>query len=185
MIGFTGIICELYDKTTGKMLGYEVEETLSKITYNTLWFGFDQIAGINSIRYREKSDTEDAAFFVNGSSTAWAAKKVGGINLKTASRRFDIEFRTQYFYVFDSDQNKYVEVAVEVPMLFVQEEQYGTVVKDVKDTNGVDISILLPDAKLEKLESDYDTLLDDFKERKDSITSDQILTFIGEAKQFD
>lgn len=185
MIGFTGIICELYDKTTGKMLGYEVEETLSKITYNTLWFGFDQIAGINSIRYREKSDTEDAAFFVNGSSTAWAAKKVGGINLKTASRRFDIEFRTQYFYVFDFDQNKYVEVAVEVPMLFVQEEQYGTVVKDVKDTNGVDISILLPDAKLEKLESDYDTLLDDFKERKDSITSDQILTFIGEAKQFD
>lgn len=185
MVAFTGTICELYNKNTGKLLGYEVEETLSKITYNTLWFGFDQISGINSIKYREKTDTETAAFFVNGSTTEWVAKKVGGLSLKTASRRFDIEFRTQYFYTFDSEKNEYVEIAVEVPMFFVQEEQYSTVVKDVKDTNDVTISINLPDADLEKLQSDYDNLIESFKERKDTITSEQILDFIGTAKQFD
>ncbi len=184
MIGFTGTICELYNRQTGKLLGYEVEETLKNITYNTLWFGFDQLSGINSIRYRNKTDSESAAFFVNGSSNEWVAKKVGGISVKTLSRRFDIEFRTQYFYAFDSANNQYVEVAVDVPMFFVQEEQYDTLVKDVKDTNNVTISVTLSSANLNKLQSDYDTLLDDFSERKESVTTEQILDFIGTKKEF-
>ena len=60
-----------------------------------------------------------------------------------------------------------------------------TVVKDVKDTNNVNISITLSSANLNKLEADYDNLLEDFKERKDSVTTEQILDFIGSAKQFE
>jgi len=42
MIGFTGYINELYDATNGRMLGYEVKETLSSIVYNNLY----QLGGI-------------------------------------------------------------------------------------------------------------------------------------------
>ena len=76
LIGFTGYICEVYDKNNGKLVGYEVLETVSlpvvgDINLNTLWFNIADVDGINSIRYVEKTDTTDAAFYINGASTAW------------------------------------------------------------------------------------------------------------------
>ena len=38
MMGWTGTINELYNVNSGKLLGYEVQETFSSITYNSLWF---------------------------------------------------------------------------------------------------------------------------------------------------
>ena len=51
MLGFSGCISELYDADSGKMIGYEVQETLSSIVYNTLWFNLDRISGITDIKY--------------------------------------------------------------------------------------------------------------------------------------
>ncbi len=76
--GFTGYINELYDTATGSLLGYEVRETLKSITYNTLWFSLSDVEGVNSIKYREKTDDESAAFFLNGSAKEWENKLVGG-----------------------------------------------------------------------------------------------------------
>ncbi|MCH5165441.1 MAG: InlB B-repeat-containing protein [Clostridiales bacterium] len=177
--GFTGYISELYNKNTGKLISYEVRETLSAITYNTLWFDLADITGINSIKY----DSNGKNFYVNGSSTEWKNKKVGGISTKTASRRFDIEFRSQYFYA--QEDGEVVEVEVKVPMLFVQEEVYDTLASDVASVNsGVNISVGVSTAALNKQKADYATLVDVFIANKDTITPEYIIEFIGDPIEF-
>lgn len=188
LIGFDGYICELYDVSTGKMLGYEVRETKTissvGVTFNTLWFDLSYINGINNIRYVEATDEDDAAFYINGSSTPWEAKNVGGISKKMLSRRFDIEFRTQYFYVYNAQEETYEVVEVQVPMLFVQEENYSTLAEDVADANGINITVTLPTVKLNKLQADYDEYVDVFIENKAAMTEDAIIAAIGDKKTF-
>ena len=179
-IGSTGYINEIYDVKTGKMLGYEIRETLSNIVYNTLWFNLDQINGINSIRYQEATDTEDAAFYVNGSATAWKNVKVGGIGGKMFSRRFDIEFRTQYFYSYDASTETYTKHAVQVPMFFVQEENFETLTDDVKKANTITVSVTIDSADLTKIQTDYDTYVDIFITNKELVSEEIIVAYIGE-----
>lgn len=184
MLAFKGYISELYDCRNGKMLGYEVRETQElagkSVTFNTLWFDLADVSGITSVKY----DSESNKFYVNGSAEEFKAKKVGGISLKTASRRYDIEFRTQYFYAIENDE--IVEVEVKTPMLFVQEEQYDTLTKDIAGENaGLDVSVTLADAHLNKIKTDYATLVDEFIKNKDNVTVDSIIAFIGEAVKFD
>lgn len=184
MIGSTAYITELYSADTGALLGYEVQETVSSIVYDTLWFGLDSFSGINSIRYREVNGKIPAAFFVNGSSTEWKNKTVGGFGSKMFSRRFDIEFRTQYVYTYDSENEKYVEHTVKVPMLFVQEENYDTLSADVMSVNDILFSVQVDSTYLTKLLSDYDTLLPVFIQNKDEISADTIISYIGEKVHF-
>ena len=180
MLGFTGYISELYDTKSGKMIGYEVEETLSSITYNTLWFNLSEVMGINFVKYREKNESIAEAFFVNGMTSEWEAKKVGGLSSKMLSRRFDIEFRTQYVYSYNAASGEYTEHEIKVPMLFVQEENYETLISDVLATNDVNISILVTDVDFEKLLLCYDELIPVFVQNKELITSEMIVAYIGE-----
>ena len=177
--GFKNYISELYNATTGKLISYEVRETQSvagvSVTFNTLWYDLYDISGITSIKY----DVDGKKFYVNGSAKAWEVKKVGGFSLKNQSRRFDIEFRTQYFYTADGE-----EVVVKVPMLFVQEEQYDDLVKDVKSENGIDISVNVSTTNRNKQKSDYDTLVDAFINNKTDITVDYIIEYIGDPVEF-
>ena len=184
MIGFTGYISELYNAESGKMIGYEVKETLSSITYNTIWFDIHDVDGINSIKYVPATDDETAKLFVNGSSNAWETKNVGGFSLKALSRRFDIEFRTQYFYSYDAANDTYVKYALSIPMLFVQEENYDTLVDDVKAENKITISIGVTNKNLAKLLADYDTLIDVFIANKEGFTVDFIVERIGNKVTF-
>ena len=165
MTGFTGYISELYSVETGKMLGYEVKETLSSIEYNTLWFNLEDVSGINSVKYLATEDNP-AQIYINGSSSLWEAKNVGGLSLKALSRRFDIELRTQYVYSYDAENEKILEHKVEVPLIFVQEENYDTFQSDVEAVNDVSISVGLTDTQLEKLLLDYDSLIPVFIENK-------------------
>lgn len=173
-VGFTGTIAEVYDSTTGKLLGYEVEETLSSITYNTFWFDLKFINGINTI----KNDAE--GFYVNGSQELFEAMKVGGFSLKTGSRRFDIEFRKQYFYTYNASKEKYEKVSLNIPMLFVQEENYNTFADDMLSSNAINANINVGNSVLEKISSSYDELIPIFKENKEKMSSSVIISFIGE-----
>ena len=138
------------------MLAYEVKESASAITYNTMWFNLYDVQGISSIRYNPKTEEESASFSINDKSSVWKAKTYGiSGGLKIASRRFDLEFRTQYFYYYDSANEKYVKTAVQVPMLFVQEEVYADLSKDVKSTNGVQINVSLDEKYIKKLNEEY------------------------------
>ncbi len=180
IVGFTGYITELYNVKNGKMLGYEVREVLKGITYNTYWFKLSDVNGIESIKYRQATDDETAAFFVNGRTQEWKYKTVGGFSVKMLSRRFDIEFRTQYFYSYNAQENVYTEYAVSIPMLFVQAENFEDLTKDVSSANsGVNVTVTMNGTDFDKLKSDYDKLIDIFIKNKDSITETAIIDFIG------
>lgn len=180
-VAFTGYIAETYDVVTGKLLGYEVQETQKQlsVTYNTLWFDLCNVSGITSI----KQDA-DENIYINGSSAKWEVKKVGGISLKTASRRFDIEFRMQYFYTYDTENEKYVEVKASVPMMFIQQENFDTFTADVKSTNNVTLTVTTDDTTLDAIKEYYTTMVPVFIENKDKVTSAQILEYIGDKITF-
>ena len=185
LIGFTGYINELYSAESGKMLGYEVKETLSSIVYDTLWFNLCDIGGINTIMQQAATEESAAKIFINGSSNEWKYKTVGGFGLTMLSRRFDIEFRTQYVYSYDAETGDYTEHAIKVPMLFVQEDHYDTLAEDIKAENKVTISVDVDNADLNKLLSDYDSLLPVFIENKDKVTVDIIIGYIGDKINFE
>lgn len=172
LVGFTNYISELYKTEDGKMLGYEIQETLSKINYNTLWFNLNDITGINYVKHDDK-------FFVNYSSTQFATKNFGGVSGKTLSRRYDIEERLQYFYGIVDD--KLVEYETSIPMMFIQEEKLSDFASDVKEKNSyLEVAINLLPIYLAKIETDYDEYVPVFAEHKDDMPSASIVDFIGE-----
>ena len=184
MIGFTGTICELYSVDSGKMVAYEINEAIEvlgvPVSFNTLWFNLDSIDGIDSIKFIPKTNQNEAKLFVNESDEIWQTKNVGGFSPKTASRRFDIEFRTQYVVSYDAATEKYTTHKISVPMLFVQEENFDSLADDVESVNeDVNVSVTVADASLDKLLEDYDELIPVFNENKEIFTKELILAYIG------
>lgn len=180
IIGFTSTINELYNPSTGKLLGYEIRETVSSITYNTLWFNLSDQTGITSIKKVDQANGSNPdSIYVNGNAALFVSKNVGGFSLKNLSRRYDIEFRKQYVYYVENSVLTRVEV--EVPMLFVQAEQYSTLVADVKEKNTYlsTFNITVSSATKTKIEADYSTLIDIFISNKENIKVEDILSYIG------
>ncbi len=180
MMGWAGTIVELYSVDTGEMLGYEVRETFSSITYNTLWFNLDDTSGITTIKgvTAPLENNNPHLIYVNGSATVFATKNVGGFSTKTLSRRYDIEFRKQYFYY--QSGGEIVEVMVNVPMLFVQQEQLGALVTDINSMNaGLNFTFNVPTTTTSKITSDYATLIDPFNTQKNEYTTQLIIDYIG------
>ena len=69
-------------------------------------------------------------------------------------------------------------------MLFVQEGFLDDLSKDIKSTNDVNGALTVKSADLNKLLSDYDTLVNIFIQNKERITEAFILEFIGDKKMF-
>jgi uncharacterized repeat protein (TIGR02543 family) len=180
MMGWAGTIVELYSVDTGEMLGYEVRETFSSVTYNTLWFNLDDTSGITTIKgvTAPLENNNPHLIYVNGSATVFATKNVGGFSTKTLSRRYDIEFRKQYFYY--QSGGEIVEVMVNVPMLFVQQEQLGALVTDINSMNaGLNFAFNVPTTTTSKITSDYSTLINPFNAQKNDYTTQLIIDYIG------
>ena len=169
-----GTTCEIYSASTGKMIAYEVKE---KLLYDVLWFDVEDISGINSIKYVEK----DEEFFVNGSSKAWEAATSGAI---VKIRKFDIEFRTQYFYYYDAANDSYEKVAVKVPMMFVNEDYLSSFASDVSSKNGISASINISSTDISKLMSEYASKSEALDQNKGSHSADDIANYIGVKKTF-
>lgn len=96
IIGFTGYICEIYNVESKKLLAYEVQETLSVINYDTLWFNLDDVEGINNIKVVEGNTADNKnnpyTIYINNSNTPFKVKNGSIID---PSRRYDIELRRQ------------------------------------------------------------------------------------------
>ena len=179
MIGFTGTICEMYDVKTGKLIAYEVNEDLSSIEYNTLWFNLSDTSGITSIKAIEESNGQNPhTVYINGSTDAFEAKKVGGLSLKTASRRYDIELRSQYFYYLNSD-NEYCVLELKIPMLFIQAENLETLKDDIEDKNDITFNLNVSEANQKILMDEYEESLEKFDTSKEQFTIEYITNFIG------
>lgn len=184
LVGFSNNICEVYDANDGKMLGYEVNETIEKlgvtVNFDTLWFNLKDVEGIDSIKYIAASQNTDSKLYVNGLSTEWKNKTVGGFSLESFSRRFDIEFRTQYVTSYDSVTQEYTVHMIQVPMIFVQEGYYDSLSDDIKSVNeNVNAEITVSNQDIEQLMNAYADLVPIFIENKDLFTVDIILEYIG------
>ena len=194
LVGFKGYINELYKTNEGKLLCYEVRETLTVLgisgQYNTLWFNLNDINGITSVKaianenntgnYTNKNPYD---VYLNGSSYKFEPtynKKLG----KNTSRKYDVEFRKQYFYGYQED--KLVEYETKIPMMFIQDNNdkdtnFNDFPSDILSKSGITASVKLAQADLNKVRDDYAKLIDVFIANKDTVTGTTIETYIGGA----
>jgi len=191
MVGFDGYVNELYKASEGRLLGYEVreEKTISGVkgTYNTLWFNLWDISGINSVKVTDKTDGNQSSrstvdVYLNGSSSLLVPTYNKKLLVKT-SRKYDIEYRSRFYYTYDSENQKYVANEVKVPMMFIQEDNsidsnFTDYPADMLKDNGITSSVTMNQNDLNKVLADYDTLIDIFIQNKDNMSSEQIIAYL-------
>lgn len=188
MTGFDGYINELYSANEGRLLGYEVREesTIAGVTgtYNTLWFNLWDIQGINSVKVTDKTDSNKSGkstvdVYLNGSSKMLSPTYNTKPIIGKTSRKYDIEYRTRYYYTYDAENDMYVANAVQVPMMFIQEgDNYNSFSADMLSDNGITASVSLSSNHLNKILDDYDTLIDVFITNKDAMSSEAIIAYL-------
>ena len=141
------------------------------------------IQGIQSVKVTEKTNANNSGkstvnVYLNGSSSLLSPTYNTKLGIKT-SRKYDIEYRTRYYYTYDSANETYVSNAVQVPMMFIQEgENYSSFSADMLKDNSVNVSVSLSQNHLNKILADYDTLIDIFIANKDAISSDVIIAYL-------
>lgn len=183
ILGFKGFINELYTTADGYLRGYEVQETISLIKYNTFWFNFDDVTGFSNVKAIAKESHKENEnphnVYVNSDSTVFepAYNKILG---KNTSRKFDIEMRKQYFYGNIDDE--IVEYERDIPMMFIQAgDNFNSYTADILNTDGITSVVTLASTYLTKIQDDYATLIDIFIENKDNMSSASIVDFIDDA----
>ncbi len=181
--------CEVYSSVTGNLVGTEVREELTiagrTAIYNTLWYTLDDIQGIYNIKKVDEQNALNAdTIYINNAAESIHSKIVGGNIIKDekfSSRRFDIEFKKMYFYVYDQASAEYTQVACEIPMIFVQEENFDTFTEDFSNANGDfltgEIALLASSSDKKAVEFGYYTLLEDYEKIKDAVTVESITNY--------
>ncbi|MDD3841544.1 MAG: InlB B-repeat-containing protein [Bacilli bacterium] len=192
MIGFDGYINELYKTDDAKLLGYEIRETFTKwaitSTYHTLWFNLNNISGITSVKAIKNEEStyglggnNNHNIYLNGSSSIFQPTYNTKLFVQT-SRKYDVELRKQYFYGYSGDQILTYETSI--PMMFIQADHDGYTnfsdfSSDILSKSGITSNVTLGSTYLNKIQSDYATLVDIFVENLGIVTGETIGTFIG------
>lgn len=185
MVAFSGYINELYKKSDGLLLGYEVRETLSAITYNTLWFNLSDISGINSVKVCDKTDSNPSTkstvdVYINSKSTLFTPTYNTKLSVKT-SRKYDIEYRNRYYYTYDEENDKYIAKEVKIPMMFIQQgDNFDSFTKDMEKDNEVAATVLLSSTYINKIISDTNTKVDTFITNKELMSSEVIKEYLNQ-----
>lgn len=179
--------CEVYDNATGCFVGSEVREDVENIgIFNTYWFPLANVQGITSIKKIDEANLPNAdTIYINGYTEDTLHTKLmlmlGGLK-KSTSRRFDIEFKTMYFYTYNADTEEYEEVSYEIPMIFIQEEAIDSFEEDFVDANedaldGENITLLIGEDDFEAIAHGYEDLLPVYDEQKDAVTYESITAY--------
>lgn len=173
--------CEVYRNSDASLVGTEVRETKKiksiEVTFNTLWYNLGDIGGLTELK-EVTNEEEKKIIHVNGLSTPFKNKKVGGISAKSFSRRYDIEFKEMYFYAKNVETGEYEKQTKRIPMLFVQQENRETLVKDFKETNDIDISVGVSEADEMQVSSVYEKNLKIYDEEiNKTVTTEDITNY--------
>lgn len=176
---------EVYDNKTANLVGAQVKETVKSIDYDTKWYNLYNVTGINNIKVTPEQNTMNAdTIYINNNTDPIKTKLVGGLTLRTASRRFDIEMKDMYFYTYNSETEKYEKVKINIPMLFVQSDFVGSFTEDFNEKNGVGASIDISINQQAYFYNEYDTCIDKYLELKEKLTYAEIVSYIGEKDQY-
>ena len=187
MLGAEGRVVEMYSAATGKYIAGKVyEESIGN--YNTYWFPIESVSGVTSVKAEKNSGISvqnPHKIYINGSSEQFHAKKVGGFGADTLSRRYDIEMKTVYYYVYDAAQKEFEKIKCEIPMMFVQEDHFDTFSKDVAGANeGLSLTITVLSEDIGALDGYYETLLPAYNEIAALVSPEDVITFIGEKNSY-
>ena len=176
--------CEVYRNSDGLLVGTEVRESKTvlgqDITFNTLWYNLSAVTGIENIKkVDEQNGSNSDTIYINNSAESIHSKNVSLIN---ASRRFDIEFKTMYFYTYNQTNEEYEKISCEIPMMFIQEEYFDDFEADFKDENrsclpasGVTLNVSSSDKAA--VYYGYYTLLQTYDLIKDAVTFQMITDY--------
>ena len=175
---------EVYKNSTGNLVGAEVKETVKNIKYETSWFNLWDVSGINSVKVEDKVNGDNLdTIYINGNANSIHTKLVGGLSLKSLSRRFDIEMKDVYLYVYNREEG-YDKVKTEIPMLFVQNDyiaSFGTDFYEKNKQTGATSStdIIIPQADKTYMFSKYSELIDEYTALKEQVTYKSIKDYIS------
>jgi len=181
--------CEVYLNSTGEFIGSEVREeldvkSLGVATYNTLWYPLKNISGITNIKKEDNPNGLNAdTIYINNAEESIGSKIVSVFptSKKAYSRRFDIEFKKMYFYTYNQMEEEYEEVVVEVPMMFVQEENLDTFIQDFSEENkkflSGQITLNFSSAHASAVNYGYYTLIDVYNTIKTLVTYEKITEY--------
>ena len=176
--------CEVYDNATGRLIGTEVREDVEGIIFNTYWLPISDLSGVSSIKKVDKVNGSNAdTIYINGfTNDSIHTTLVGGLSGKMFSRRYDIEFKTMYFWVYDATTGEYTEESCEIPMLFIQRENIGSFEADFEKSNGDFLStggvtLLTSDKTLSVIARVYEFILPVYDKIKDAVTAQDITEY--------
>ncbi len=180
--------CEVYRNSDGQLCGTEVRETVEIMgTFNTLWYPLANVAGISSIRKVDEANGLNAdTIYINGATEAIHTKLIGILGgLKATSRRFDIEFKTMYFYMYNAEDGSYESVSCEIPMIFIQEEYLDEFEDDFYEANAdylpsSGVSLNVSSSVQEAVYFCYYEMLDAYDAIKESVSHDDIVAYCKE-----
>ena len=189
MLGFKGYINELYSVDNGKLLVYEVKETLSIAgvsgEYHTLWFNLNDILGITSVKAIENENFGEYGknnhdIYLNDSDKIFEPTKNSKFGIPT-SRKYDVELRKQVFYGYEEEE--LVKYETNIPMMFIQADNendtnYSDFTSDMLSKNKIVASVIIEDEVLDKVLLDHDTYIPIFIENKDNVTGNTIEEFL-------
>lgn len=170
---------EVYDNKTSNLVGAQVKETVKNINYDTKWYNIFDITEITNIKVTDEQNSLNAnTIYINNNIEPIKTKAVGGVSLKTASRRFDIEMKDMYFYTYNTETEEYDEVKINIPMLFVQSDFVDSFTKDFNEKNKVTANINISTSQKEYFNAEYETCIDNYLELKENLTYSDIVNFI-------
>ena len=188
--------CEIYENATGKLIGTKVREDMSdegdgSKEYNTYWFPLAKLSGVTSIKKVDEANLPNPdTIYLNGytQDTLHSKLWLGLPVYKAASRRFDVEFKTMYFYVYNATTGEYEEQSCEIPMLFVQEEKYDDFEKDFSNVNedalnGTRVDLVVTAQHLSAIDYAYEVLLPLYDVQKDAVTHEMITNYCKSDQQ--
>ncbi len=171
---------EAYSSKTGEYLGAEVRETVGLFDYDTLWLPLSDISGITSVKKTDEQNLLNAdTIYINGNSEPIKTKNV---SITKPSRRYDIEFKEVWLVVRDAEGNLERQ-KTEIPMLFVQAENYETLAEDFEEKNDVTIEVL-HGATHTAVQGAYSDEAEDYKVLKADAAVEEINTYIGVKNSF-
>lgn len=178
---------EVYLNSNGQLLGTHVKESNSKNDYDTKWFHLGQVNGITSVKAENKQNILNAhTVYINGSANSISTKTVSLLN---PTRRFDIEMKRMFVFVWDAQKEAYVKQAIDIPMLFIQSDHVDTFGEDFYDknkNNGVtaEPSLALSATASAYITERYAALLPVYEQVKVAVTYADVVAYIGEKNAF-
>ena len=183
---------ETYSNATGEYLMSRVKETVKGVDFDTMWFNLKDVSGITNIKVTPEQNVLNAdTIFINNNADSISTKLIGVGNIlkprpDAASRRFDIEMKELFFYVYDDEEAKYVEEKVSIPMLFVQTEFLEEFTENFNEKNGVSATITVSSTIIDYVDTVSPALIEVFTELKEdaSVSYATIKSNIGSKNSF-